>query len=94
MSKATDAFSALANTIVETITARVVELQSETALPDMLSAKTIANRLDCSEAEVRKNIQEGRIPIVSFGTRGYRVPREEYMKRLIRWREGGEFWDQ
>lgn len=93
MSKATDSFSALANTIVESITARVIELQSEISLPDMLSAKTIAIRLDCSESEVRKNIQEGRIPTVPFGNRGYRIPREEYLKRLIRWQEGGVFWD-
>lgn len=84
-----DFFSELA----DQVTRRVVEAVGETQRPDVMSAKTIAKRLDCSESEVRKNIQEGRIVAVKFGSRGYRVPREEYEERLARWKAGGDFWD-
>jgi excisionase family DNA binding protein len=84
-----DLFGELADQVAH----RVVQEIGETQHPDVMSAKTIARRLDCSESEVRKNIQEGRIIAVKFGSRGYRVPREEYEARLARWKAGGDFWD-
>jgi excisionase family DNA binding protein len=61
--------------------------------PIMLSPRSIAKKLDCSVSEVRMHLQQHRIPTVRFGRRGYRVPREEFEKRIDRWKKGGELWD-
>jgi len=60
---------------------------------EVVSAGTLARMLDCSVSEVRQKIQENRIPVLPFGNRRYRIPREEVEKRLYRWKQGGDFWD-
>lgn len=83
----------VADIIAEKVADRVLRRLGETSAPDMLSPRTMARRLDCSVSEVRKMLQERRIPTVRFGSRGYRVAREEFESRLERWKRGGEFWD-
>ena len=84
--------------LVSTIASMVAEaigkqLNDKNVRAEMLSARTIARIIDCSESEVRKALQQGRIKTVKFGRRGYRVPREEFEKHLTRWKNGGELWD-
>ena len=79
-----------ADIIAEHIVEKMTEKHDR---PEYLSPKTIAQILDCSVSEVRKHLQENAIPTLRFGNRGYRVSREEFMKRLIQWEKGGELWE-
>lgn len=89
--KEIDPVSALADRIAGSVAERLEGKLKEKSL--MLSPKSIAHTLDCSISEVRKQLQEHRIPTVRFGNRGYRVPRDEFEKRIARWRAGGDLWD-
>jgi excisionase family DNA binding protein len=84
-------FQLLIDQIADAVAKRLEKSPAQES--DMLSAKTLAKLLDCSESEIRQNIQLRRIPVVPFGSRGYRISRAEYEKRLTRWQSGGDFWD-
>jgi excisionase family DNA binding protein len=88
--KSLDIISIIASKVAEEVDKK---LKDKTMRAEMLSVKTIAQLLDCSQSEVRKALQQGRMKTVRFGNRGYRVSREEFEKRLARWKNGGELWD-
>jgi excisionase family DNA binding protein len=87
-----DLFEALIGRIADEVVKRIGQGTSPTE-PAMLSPRSIATILDCSVSEVRRYLQTNGIPTVRFGKRGYRVPKEEFDKRLARWKKGGSLWD-
>ena len=86
-----DFFAVFVDFVVDAVVKRLGESKGEES--NMLSPRTIARLLDCSVSEVRMQLQQHGIPTVRFGRRGYRVPREEFEKRINRWKNGGELWD-
>lgn len=87
-----DLFEVVISRIADEIVKRIGQESSQN-VPAMLSPRSIAKILDCSVSEVRKYLQMNGIPTVRFGRRGYRVPREEFEKRMARWKKGGDLWD-
>jgi excisionase family DNA binding protein len=85
-----DLVSVLASQIADEVSKRLNGLKEQ---PAMLSARTIAKLLDCSESEVRRMLQQNGIKTLRFGRRGYRVSREEFERHLARWKNGGTLWD-
>lgn len=86
------------DSIVNAIAARIADKVAErlgrsSELPLVLSPRTLSKLLDCSPSEVRHHLQEKAIPTLKFGNRGYRVSREEFEKRMQRWKSGGDLWD-
>jgi len=85
--------SHLLDWIFEEIAERINSKLQQPQKPEYISARKLAQILDCSVSEVRQKIQKSRLPILPFGSRGYRISMKEVEKRLARWHQGADFWD-